>query len=226
MRLAVENCQFCELEHQGSSRHFRSVLSDSEFQERIYEDDSFVVVPDVAPCAPGHLLVVARDHVRSLAPQWQHPQMKALIHAVEAVLAPEGLIVFEHGILSDSAKPSCVEHAHAHLIPHKGSALSKLARELGDLRAVNDPSEAALTPGDEYALFRDVDGNWYRALATVIPGQAVRRAIIGAGPHVHWNWLDYIEFARQLQTKERILSGNDVFEAVRAHLAAEPTKNP
>jgi len=49
-----ENCTFCKIIRGGKSADF------------LYQDESLVVFKDIHPHAPVHLLIVPREHIRSL----------------------------------------------------------------------------------------------------------------------------------------------------------------
>lgn len=211
------SCQFCLLNRDGSSRHFANVMRNSDFDEIIYAGREIMLIPDVAPCATGHMLIVAREHHRALLKFWAGDEVTEVIAAVDACLPEDQkLVIFEHGIVADNAKPSCVEHAHAHLIPMNKSLKVELQEEIGDLDPINSPRELLIKNASmEYAILRDIDEQWYQASLDVIPGQAIRRAILGSSANIHWNWLDYVEFAEPLNTRNKIVQGAVLFDVVR-----------
>ena len=215
-------CQFCELRNQGYSRHFAYVMGTNTFDEVLYASRDFIVIPDVAPCAIGHILIVAREHCRSLNEEWKRQDLLEITAIVESCVGEKsGLIIFEHGIVTETAKPSCVEHAHVHLIPHSGSIVPALLGEVGGLTPIAEPAALQLSGETvEYALVRDTDRQWYQTEAMEIPGQAIRRSVMGLGIETHWNWLDYVQFADQLNTRQRIVRGSSLFELVRSSLHA------
>lgn len=50
----VQDCLFCKIAHREIPSEF------------LYEDDDFVVFKDIKPHAPVHLLIVPKQHIRSI----------------------------------------------------------------------------------------------------------------------------------------------------------------
>jgi histidine triad (HIT) family protein len=86
----------------------------------VAEDDDVVAFLDVRPLFKGHVLVVPRAHVVTLAelPPSSLPRffgvVQRLSRAVPEALAAEGSFVAMNNIVSQS-----VPHLHAHVVPRK-----------------------------------------------------------------------------------------------------------
>ncbi|MCK6454946.1 MAG: HIT family protein [Phycisphaerae bacterium] len=87
---------------------------------RVYEDASIVAFLDIAPLAPGHLLVVPRVHVTTLFEMTESQvstvaaQLPRLAKAVLRVTGASGLNVLQN---NGRSAGQVVEHVHFHLIP-------------------------------------------------------------------------------------------------------------
>ncbi|MBR7839125.1 HIT family protein [Actinospica durhamensis] len=124
---------------------------------RILEDEHTVAFLDIRPAAPGHTLVVPREHVRDL---WDvsatvHGQVAAMVHRVAGLLAtaltPDGINV-KHN--SGSAAGQDVFHFHTHVVPrwqHDGLDLTwrspraspdRLDDVLKRIRRATEPDQA------------------------------------------------------------------------------------
>src|SRR5205814_688486 len=90
---------------------------DATFSSRLlFQTDHFVVVPDISPLAPGHIMILPRAHVSSfgiLTPSLL-TEINDLIARVRRTLAQyyKPPVILEHGTNSFSAGGGCVSHAH------------------------------------------------------------------------------------------------------------------
>ncbi|MFB4276453.1 HIT family protein [Nonomuraea sp. MTCD27] len=89
----------------------------------LWGDDNVFVMPDLAPVAPGHLLIVTTEHLTALA-----SADPGLIDVVESAknrvrelfrAAYDGsdTVFVEHGPAQPSGGGNCVDHAHLHCLP-------------------------------------------------------------------------------------------------------------
>ena len=88
--------------------------------KRVYEDDQVVVIEDIAPAAPRHLLILPRKHLTSLLDLTAADDLLVgHIHRVAARLAAE-LGVAESGfrvvVNTNAAAGQTVFHLHFHLL--------------------------------------------------------------------------------------------------------------
>lgn len=81
------------------------------------------VTPDLSPVTSGHLLVVANRHARSFA-RFQTDGFGSHLDGVIGSIATmhwsefkQATFVLEHGTGIDHLSPSCVDHAHIHVVP-------------------------------------------------------------------------------------------------------------
>jgi histidine triad (HIT) family protein len=108
----VPGCAFCDL-----------IAGDPT--GRVWEDAEFVAFLDIRPVFPGHVLVVPRAHVETLADlpaPAVGPYFTAVQHlagAVERAMGAQGTFVAINNRVSQS-----VPHLHCHVVPRtKGDGL-------------------------------------------------------------------------------------------------------
>jgi histidine triad (HIT) family protein len=126
------DCIFCKIAT-GSAPCFR-----------VCEDKLTLTFMDIFPVAPGHSLVISKEHYENifeLPPETMAAVARAsrrLALAIRSELQPEGLGLFQ---LNGAAAGQTVFHYHQHLIPRSpGETLKLHTRVRGDdeeLRAVS-----------------------------------------------------------------------------------------
>lgn len=179
-------CAFCDKFARGEGK--------SWYDEELYRDENFVIVPALGPFAPGYLMLVTIDHHRAFAELSNHMRERAsrLTRAVRRSLENEyglDVIVFEHGGSSDSPAGSCIDHAHLHFMPAVGSAAREIIAALG-----LGPALLHVLAGAPYVFVIDNAGNGFGGAVGALPGQYVRRVIAEAmGFRDEW---DYLAFPR------------------------------
>jgi histidine triad (HIT) family protein len=119
--------------------------------DKVYEDERVVVFMDLFPVTDGHTLVVTKEHFENLFEATEESLQaviatsKRIAGAIQAVLEPEGLMVFQ---LNGRAAGQAVFHYHMHLMPRNaGEPLALHTRVQGDparLREVSERLAAAL----------------------------------------------------------------------------------
>ena len=104
----VDHCIFCKIVH-GDAPAFT-----------VCEDEHTVAFMDINPVTDGHTLVVTRAHFANVfeaseeALRWVAATSRRVAHALQAVLKPDGLMVFQ---LNGLAAGQTVFHYHMHLMP-------------------------------------------------------------------------------------------------------------
>jgi histidine triad (HIT) family protein len=87
---------------------------------RIYEDDHVIVIKDINPQAPCHLLAIPRTHYAGihLVPQTDYPIFQHLTTAIQKVLLNEGIAGKGYRLVinSGSSAGQSVDHIHVHIL--------------------------------------------------------------------------------------------------------------
>src|SRR5690349_3777774 len=87
-----------------------------------WEFGDFVVAPTIGPLAPGHLLLLPRQHVPAIGmvSQAATRELPSLIELITSTLEARfgPTISFEHGTSGKEGVGGCgVDHAHMHFVP-------------------------------------------------------------------------------------------------------------
>lgn len=160
----------------------------------IARDRDFLLMPDVAPLAEGHVLLVTGEHHQCAAAfgrdmwegalRWRDRVARLYRHAY----GDGGLLLFEHGPASSQGGGACIDHAHWHFLPGTLGVREVVeARGLPGRPADHAAVRARFRTGRSYLLIEE-DG-----FATVHPGDGVpsqflRWAVTAAGRPETWRW--------------------------------------
>ncbi len=112
------NCPFCRELQTGRLPDFCDVDIDSRI---LHETNQFVVMPDISPLVPGHVMIVPKAHILCYgaveAAAWD--EFSAVVNATRAVLKEHygPSAVLEHGTSSLEPVADHVTHAHLHIVP-------------------------------------------------------------------------------------------------------------
>lgn len=111
----------------------------------VYEDETFKVILDRFPAAPGHMLIIPKEHYKNMfelpdeVAAKLYPLAKTLAAKVMAVTGAEGINIVQN---NGEAAGQSVHHFHLHIIPRKagdGITLNKSSNQdttLEELEAV------------------------------------------------------------------------------------------
>ncbi|MFI0487160.1 HIT family protein [Actinomadura sp. 9N215] len=160
----------------------------------IARDADFLLIPDVAPLAEGHVLLVTREHHQCAAAfcpalweralRWRDRVARLYLRAY----GTRELLLFEHGPASSQGGGACIDHAHWHFLPGTPGVRTVVEeRGLTGTPADHAALRAYLRTGRSYLLIEE-DG-----IATVHPGDGVRSqflrwAVTAAGQDETWRW--------------------------------------
>ena len=132
----------------------------------LWGDDQFLVIPDVAPIRPGHVLLLPTRHYLAMGaiPHDLVPQLErhiSQIHSTMQAAFSRDAIFIEHGAVRPHEAGSCIDHAHWHCLPDEDDILEELARR--DMHGT--PGRFADTMrryknNDSYFLVRRRDNHW------------------------------------------------------------------
>ena len=112
------NCPFCRELQSGRLPDF----CDAEIDSRIlHETNRFVVLPDISPLVPGHVMIVPKAHILCYgaieATAWD--EFLGIVNAARAIIkqyyGPP--VILEHGTSPLAPVADHVTHAHLHIVP-------------------------------------------------------------------------------------------------------------
>ncbi len=181
-------------------------------------DEAFFVIPDLAPVAEGHLLLVSTEHhlcAGALPPcRWDPMErwLGRISRLYQAVYGTAEVLVFEHGPSRPQAAGACVDHLHLHLLP--GSP---------DMRAVIEDTGLTGVPFTAHAVRAlHADGRSYLLVGgTVYPVEAPRSQVLrwaaltamGSASAPVWRWQELFGLpesrGRFLSMLDALLPGAD-----------------
>lgn len=108
--MAVE-CIFCK------------IVSGEALATRVFEADRFIVIPDIAPKAPVHLLFISKKHISSLqAIELDDRQtVSDMLGAVPRIAADRGVDVSGYKVITNVGEDGgqLVPHLHFHFLAGK-----------------------------------------------------------------------------------------------------------
>jgi diadenosine tetraphosphate (Ap4A) HIT family hydrolase len=112
------NCPFCRELQSGKLPEF----CDVDIHSRIlHETDRFVVMPDISPLVPGHVMIVPKGHILCYGAiedtAWD--EFSGIVNATRTIIREHygPSVVLEHGTRSVDDVADHVSHAHLHIVP-------------------------------------------------------------------------------------------------------------
>ena len=107
---------------------------------KVYEDDRTLAFMDIMPQAPGHALVITKEHAANLLEISEEGavaamrSVKRVAQAVRTALSPDGIMIAQ---FNGAAAGQTVWHYHVHIIPRmEGVPLTIHARERGNMEEI------------------------------------------------------------------------------------------
>ena len=104
----MDDCLFCKM------------VNDTIAVPKVFEDDKVIVIRDINPQAPQHLLAIPREHYVGIhhIPQDQHSLFQALFNAIRTVVIKEGIADRGYRLVinSGSSAGQSVDHIHVHIL--------------------------------------------------------------------------------------------------------------
>jgi len=188
------NCPFCRELQGGRLPDFCDI--DSRI---LHETDRFVVMPDISPLVPGHVMIVPRAHILcyGAVEAAARDELSGIVNATRTILGEHygPSVLLEHGTSSLEPVADHVTHAHLHVVPAainiRGALLNFNTKTIASL---SDLSSWAARD-EEYIYFESCAGE--RMVADRIVGIKrlfFRREIakqIGL-PDPLWDWRHHI----------------------------------
>ncbi len=206
-------CPFCALVSEGRSPVWDYLFRADSTDEIILRSASFLVILDTAPLAEGHLLIITKAHISSLAglTKPERAELDSVKHDAESLLgeAYGPISFFEHGAEKFAKHAgACIDHAHLHLVPGDFDILPYVARDYPDVESF--PSyERVLEAfaGRPYLLFSRKSDQVYGVHAPACATQYLRRLVAQAtGFRTMWSWRDCVRWADSLSVRDQLLN--------------------
>jgi diadenosine tetraphosphate (Ap4A) HIT family hydrolase len=212
MTVRMENCPFCRELQSGTLPDF----CDADIESRIlHGTERFVVIPDISPLVPGHVMIVPKAHILSFGAieAADRDEFLGIVTATRTILKEYygSSVILEHGTSSLDPVADHVTHAHLHLVP--------AAIDLRDaLRNFNTTMIASLSDLSRWAA-RDAEYIYFESCAgermvadriTGIKRLFFRREIakqLGI-PDPHWDWRRHIMSDNLRSTVETLRRAN------------------
>jgi diadenosine tetraphosphate (Ap4A) HIT family hydrolase len=112
------HCPFCRELQSGTLPDF----CDADIDSRIlHETHRFVVIPDISPLVPGHVMIVPKAHILCFGAieAAARDEFLGIVNATRAILNEHygPSVILEHGTSSLDPVADHVTHAHLHLVP-------------------------------------------------------------------------------------------------------------
>ena len=110
----MEDCLFCK------------IAAGEIPSTKVYEDDDFYSCKDIAPVAPGHVLVIPKKHIASIAALTPDDADVAgkMLYAIQKVAQVLGLDKEGYRVVYNTGEKAgqTVHHMHAHILGGKEMA--------------------------------------------------------------------------------------------------------
>jgi len=194
-----ENCCICnEILNSRFPEKLRRIYS---IENRVcYENENFIVIPSVSPIVEGHLMLIPKKHIKSLA----YVDMDTLDSFKELVKKVFSFIktkycepfLFEHGVGEDEFTGCGIDHAHLHILPiqleNQNRIFNAILSERNILHAGNMYELlSSIDKRKSYLLFGCQVNNMYFSTAEGAKSQYIRKIISSIVGNKNWNWNEY-----------------------------------
>jgi hypothetical protein len=160
------------------------------YNTHLGSSERFIIVPALGPLVKGHVLVVSRVHLPSLAAMGSKAieEFGEVGEQVRASYASLGsnLLEAEHGATLVDTGGSCITHAHINLIPECGHLHDILS---GILPRLDVPPPFTNLSYVELPYILMKRGNSFVIYdATQVPSQLIRRMVCRHLGREDWDW--------------------------------------
>jgi diadenosine tetraphosphate (Ap4A) HIT family hydrolase len=114
----MPNCPFCRELQSGKLPDFIDVDIESRI---LHETDRFVVMADISPLTPGHVMIVPKAHILcyGAVEAFAQNEFSGIVDAARTVITEHygPSVMLEHGTSSLAPVADHVTHAHLHIVP-------------------------------------------------------------------------------------------------------------
>ena len=205
------SCVFC-VELSGDPDSIYERLTGGSPSDRVvHMSTSFVLLPPLGQFMEGGLLLLTREHVKSMAylESDQVSELEDLMSEVASTLRGvygSNPVFFEHGPGRGRGKSTCcVDHAHLNIFPADVDLMPLLRQfpgheigTIGDLASLRDNA-------DDYIFVQHGDGTRTVHFSEDFPSQFIRREITRQlGYPERWHWRDYPGITELRSTYDRL----------------------
>jgi len=192
----TSDCCFCA-ELAGAQTEFHQLYPDLE-SRLVLDTPNFVAMPSLGQLAPGHTLLLPKEHVTSFGEldDTRRREAATLYSYLRRKIASRfaRAACFEHGSRRGARSGGCgIVHAHLHFVP-LGEHKSQLPPSLGEgwkastaASWLDDAAELARA-GTGYLMWHGPAGTPRLELVTEVPSQSLRRHVAGLLGNEHWDW--------------------------------------
>lgn len=133
----------------------------------VWGDDDFLLMPDIAPIALGHLLLLPTRHYLSMGalPDFLSNGIEERAAEVSRLMElsfSRPALFIEHGATRSHEAGSCIDHAHWHCLPDTEAVLDNIERM--NVPSITGPLVMArdlYSRGEPYFLVRRRDECWF-----------------------------------------------------------------
>ncbi len=110
------SCLFCE------------IVNGNINSERIFENDKFIVIKDISPVAPVHLLIIAKQHLENAEGLENEPEIASGVFSVAKQVASLQGMTDGYRLITNKGDHGgqSVNHLHFHLLGGKALEWHKL----------------------------------------------------------------------------------------------------
>ncbi|MGA9643387.1 MAG: HIT domain-containing protein [Terriglobales bacterium] len=206
------NCPFCRELQSGRLPD----VCDPDIGSRIlHETNRFVVMADISPLVPGHVMIVPKAHILcyGAVEAIARDEFSGIVNATRTILGEHygPSVVLEHGTSSLEPVADHVTHAHLHIVP----AVVDIRDSLLNFNTTAIASLSDLSPwaarDEAYIYFESCAGERIVADRIVdIPRLFIRREIarrVGV-PDPLWDWRRHILSDNLRSTVETLRPAN------------------
>jgi diadenosine tetraphosphate (Ap4A) HIT family hydrolase len=209
----TNKCIICDVLEGRDDTPARSFITRTELPSEILASGAgFAAVADVAPLAPGHILLVTKRHILAMNRLTATALGDLNVMRLHCVIGLRSLyslpvVAFEHGLCRREIRSACgINHAHLHVVPID-TALEKAFREdfevvklkhVGEIREVTKQK-------NEYLLLMTVPDKVLIAFPQRATSQYFRKAISNLTGREFWNWHDEFLLGQTAERRDWIL---------------------
>jgi len=183
----MTTCEICFAVHDAS------LFSHQTWNTKLYENETFVVLPSVGPLIEGQTIIAGKKHSLNLFSMTNEEKRDfyPIVKHAENILG--GHILFaEHGTFLKQKGGSCIDHTHIHVIPCYGKYYNILDSILSiseitvDIKILENSSQLDFP----YILTFNLMGDYRLYEAYNAHSQMIRKAICLEEKIGFINWKD------------------------------------